>query len=365
MKIHLTRTPEYPIEHFQEVVELLQAFGGELEFVAKEQIKYKSSDENIPEFVPDDILKKVAYDYIHDISSSASWNNLFRICQNYRAYCNISSDDFVVLLTPKRNEHNWFGGIEQKAKNIFIHTSDWELFIKSHHKYPVAYLIVAYVIRFLMKFDTKDFENSWHKFPLGCINDFCQNKKEIILKLRTGDICGDCLEKMQKENVNTAIISQALTIFEGIRKQMLFKQGFQQNIKISRLLITPDYRIFLPDFGNIEIKLSVLQKIVYFLYLKYQNGISFPEFADYKSELWEMYQTISPQENLDKMKKSVDSLCDRFDNSLSGKISKIRLEFQNKIGNINPKLLDSYCIIGENGEKKKISLDRQLVTLPF
>jgi hypothetical protein len=33
MKIHLTRTPEYPIEHFQEVVELLQAFGGELEFV--------------------------------------------------------------------------------------------------------------------------------------------------------------------------------------------------------------------------------------------------------------------------------------------------------------------------------------------
>ena len=37
-----------------------------------------------------------------------------------------------------------------------------------------------------------------HEEAEGCVNDLCQSKKKIILKLRTADICDLCIKKIQE-----------------------------------------------------------------------------------------------------------------------------------------------------------------------
>ena len=64
--------------------------------------------------------------------------------------------------------------------------------------------------------------------------------------------------------------------------------------RISRLRITKDYRIFLVDYNNMEIKLPVLPKAVFLLFLNHPEGIRFKELTYYYSELLKIYLTLNP-----------------------------------------------------------------------
>jgi hypothetical protein len=44
-------------------------------------------------------------------------------------------------------------------------------------------------------------------------------------------------------------------------------------LPLSKLVIDNNNRIFLPDFGNIEIKLRPLEKALYILYLNHPEGL--------------------------------------------------------------------------------------------
>jgi hypothetical protein len=78
-----------------------------------------------------------------------------------------------------------------------------------------------------------------HDPPIGCITDFCTWKPDITYKLRTADICGDCLTILEERGVTTALIDQALGAFAGLRTQMLFSRNF-------RSVESPDSRLPFP-----------------------------------------------------------------------------------------------------------------------
>ena len=60
---------------------------------------------------------------------------------------------------------------------------------------------------------------------------------------------------------------------------------------VSRLLITDDLRIFLPDYNNIEIKMPALYKAVYLLFIYHQKeGIVLQQLEKYHSELVLFYR---------------------------------------------------------------------------
>jgi len=136
----------------------------------------------------------------------------------------------------------------------------------------------------------------------------------------------------------------------------LFK--FDDTVKLSRVLITKDYRIFLPDYNNMEITMTPLPKAVYFLYLKHPEGIMFKHLVDYKDELKGIYMQISNREDLKKMLKSIDDIVDSTQNAINEKCSRIREAF---IGKFDESLAKNYFIIGERLEPKRITLERQLV----
>jgi hypothetical protein len=205
--------------------------------------------------------------------------------------------------------------------------------------------------------DYNEARSSVHIDPIGCVNDLCLEKKNIVLKLRTADICPECMNKVRSK-LSIAEIQHALNIMESLRVKMLFSQNFKQNVPLSKLVIDSKQRIFLPDFGNIEIKLRPLEKALYRLYLDHPEGIGLSFLCDYREELNNIYKKISSIGDLEEMKARIDDIVNVTKSSAVEKISKIKAAFVKAIGE---ELAKHYYIHGGNGEVKKVNLDRALI----
>ncbi len=144
----------------------------------------------------------------------------------------------------------------------------------------------------------------------------------------------------------------------GVSEYIISKIVSLPEPKLSTLLITEDFRIFLPDYNNMEIKMPTLSKALYFFYLRHPEGVLFKELRDHKAELSEIYRTISPLENMDKIEKSIDDIIDSTKNSVNEKCSRIKAAF---VSQFNDNLAKNYYITGGAGEPKRITLDGALI----
>lgn len=129
----------------------------------------------------------------------------------------------------------------------------------------------------------------------------------------------------------------------------------------SRLRVTEDFRLFLPDYNNMEIAMHPLSKVVYFLFLRHPEGIFIKHLFLYRYELTQIYRLLSNRENLEDMDESIRKLTDPSDNSIYEKCSRIKREFLRKMSD---DLAQHYYIKGDEGKPKEISLSRTLTDLP-
>ncbi len=97
--------------------------------------------------------------------------------------------------------------------------------------------------------------------------------------------------------------------------------------KLSRLLITSDYRFILVDYGNREVELQPVHKAVYLLFLAHPEGIEFKRLAEYRNELTGYYMKTSRLSEKEKVIESVDRLVDPLDNAINEKCSRIKHVF--------------------------------------
>lgn len=129
--------------------------------------------------------------------------------------------------------------------------------------------------------------------------------------------------------------------------------------KLSPMLITEDFRIVLTAYNNMEIEMPTLSKTLYFFYLRHPEGVMFKDLREYKLELSEIYRTISPREDMDKMETSIEDLVDSTKNSVNEKRSRIKSAF---VGKFTDEIAVNYYIVGRGSESKKINFDRELIT---
>ena len=155
------------------------------------------------------------------------------------------------------------------------------------------------------------------------------------------------------------MLHQCLDLLESLRVRMLFSQNFRQQKPVSRLQITGSNRLLLVDYQNMEIKLRPLEKALYYLYLKHPEGIPLPHLVDYRDELRAIYAWLSTRGDLPYINNKVEGLLlNANSNSASEKISRIKAEFESRIGE---RLSQPYLIKGGNGEAKRIELKREMV----
>ncbi len=141
--------------------------------------------------------------------------------------------------------------------------------------------------------------------------------------------------------------------------EYLLEQLIHPDNRLSRLVITKDSRIILPDYNDMEIKMEPLVKAVYFLFMKHPEGIVFKCLPDYRQELVQIYSELRPSGLNERSLQSIEDVTNPLLNSINEKCARIRGAF---LGQFDNHMAKSYYIDGIRGEAKKISLPRNLVT---
>ena len=142
--------------------------------------------------------------------------------------------------------------------------------------------------------------------------------------------------------------------------------------RLSRLVITEDYRFILEDYHK-EVELQPVHKAVYLLFLAHPEGIEFKRLADYREELTRYYMATAKIMDKEKVMESVDHLINPLDNAINEKCSRIKKVFLELMDEYTA----SYYIISSHTQKhiagssriwyerlKVITLPRELVVHP-
>ena len=136
--------------------------------------------------------------------------------------------------------------------------------------------------------------------------------------------------------------------------------------RLSRLLITKDYRIILVDYDNKEVEMSPVHKAVYLLFLAHPEGIEFKRLADYREELTRYYMATAKMMDKEKIIESVEHLVNPLDNAINEKCSRIKKVFLSMMDEYSA----SYYIISSHTQKhfagsSRIWYERlKVITLP-
>ena len=133
--------------------------------------------------------------------------------------------------------------------------------------------------------------------------------------------------------------------------------------KLSRLVITSDYRFILADYQQ-EVELQPVHKAVYLLFLAHPEGIEFKRLGDYRKELTDYYMQTAKMMDKEKIIEGVDHLVNPLDNAINEKCSRIKKTFLEMMDEYRA----SYYIISSHTQKHiagRIWYERlKLITLP-
>lgn len=198
-----------------------------------------------------------------------------------------------------------------------------------------------------------------------------KSQNELLLEGRSGyddlgasDSCSaddHFNSQIGEENIND-LLDEVRERIAKLRQrgvaQYILEQLIHPDDRLSRLVITKDYRILLPDYNNMEIKMEPLVKSVYLLFLKHPEGIMFKCLPEYREELAQIYNRIRPCGLTERALQSIEDVTNPLLNSINEKCARIRGAF---VGQFDDQMARHYYIDGLRGDVKKIDLPRDLV----
>jgi hypothetical protein len=343
MKVYIIRTPEYDVENYQVVITILKSITGPIEFVKT----------NI----------EVATDSGRDIP--LSWKDLFGFCNKYRDTFKIDREDFVVLLTDRKNFNNWFSSSDAN-RNIFVITSEWEKFTTINREFPIIHQIIENLFQVLMGIDVTKESPFIHKILKGCINDFCSDKFEVIAKLKTGAICEDCIIEIRAKFPDIQMAKHLKRYLNLIRSEYdidFFDLPIANLSSITLRRNWNNHELVFNTYNKI-LKLDPLEMALYIFYLNYGNeeGINLNNLRDQENinRLVDIYCNISPNLEREDALGTINGMVNKYFSIHKSKIGrKIKQAIQNE--NIS----NQYIISGSRGEPFKILISRDLVAINY
>ena len=133
-----------------------------------------------------------------------------------------------------------------------------------------------------------------------------------------------------------------------------------------RLLVNGDMKIVLPDYDEMEIKMPAMCRTLYILFMKHrvmgQGGFELKNIDLYRDEMVDIYSLVKPGADEERVRRTVDNLCDPFSNALNETISRANGFIKKCI--VDKNLQKQYLISGARGEEYSIGLDPGMMTVP-
>jgi hypothetical protein len=281
MDVFLTCTPEFPHEVLTEVALVLGRTPGAIDFILGEIGTI------------DQYVLRHPKMYSIETIENLTFEELFSLCNTYRVLKTIPNDAYVVLLTTINNDRRWFGAF--KDKNIFIQGTEWEYYTKRDSKYGISYEVVENIFQSqigLNIFDASK-EPYYHLESDGCINDMCMNKKEVMLKLRTADICDSCLT-WAEERINPLILDHINRIIRCLREEFVNSNRISSLVEPENVHVDPDRKV---KIGQKNITLDPLNKVLFIFFLRNLQGVETKLISSREDELYQLYKEVKDNPN--------------------------------------------------------------------
>ena len=351
MNVHIIRDEHCPLAVYQNVFEKLSKSAGVIRFI-------KSMDDNLVADDTDDMFDEKEREPINKYHF-LSFSQLYDICENYRKKHCIDKNDHVFLLSGANNYQNWFSNMDHQGNNYFVQVTEWELFFGT--EIEVSFLLCYHVMAWLLKrklFSSEDeVMAAVHTKAKGCMMDFCQDKRDITLKIRTADVCPVCLNIIKSEDVPFNFLNQVFSLWEEIRKNIVFRERAEFLNKMGRIFINPSKKtLFFPEYGDILVKLQPKEMAFYQLFISEPNGINLNSLRDHAKTLKLYYFIITGNDDI----SATENIYAIHDNVASQLISRINKKLVDNLG----ETLASYYIIERTmNEPHKILINREYVNL--
>ena len=133
-----------------------------------------------------------------------------------------------------------------------------------------------------------------------------------------------------------------------------------------RLLVNGDMKIVLPDYDEMEIKMPAMARTLYILFMKQRvmghGGFELKNIDQHRDEMVDIYSLVKPGADEERVRRTVDNLCDPFSNALNETISRANGFIRKCI--VDKNLQKQYLISGARGEEYSIGLDPGMMTIP-
>jgi hypothetical protein len=148
-----------------------------------------------------------------------AWKDVFTAMSDLATKHSVPDEHSLCLLTATPNEDNWFAVNDpDHPGRFFIHVDDYSWVTCAPPQHVTAHYVMKCLFNTLLMHNQINLEDLRHYQPEGCFNDFCRRKSDLNFKLRTADICGDCLEVYRSAGLSDSLFSQVCNIMEETRR---------------------------------------------------------------------------------------------------------------------------------------------------
>jgi hypothetical protein len=331
MKIHLFSINSTHNELLNNTLDKLVEFKGQFKFILNTEYNYNIEDKSFDSF-----------------------ESLFEICDNFREKKKIEKTDVAILISPL-SYSGYFSSFEHNSRNIFICTENWQLFSNAEKPLLIAHQVIENILQCLSGFEEKNAHNP----SIGCINDMCIDKSDITLKLRTADICPECIQLFLQGGLTNAMLFESMKFLESLRKDFLLQNSYSKNLNPLNLTCKKNKKCNLEIYiGEQLIKFTKTELFLYYvLCMGKEKGNNFFRINEKEISLWDI-------PNLNNISQIDTNLY--FGGNVFSRIAKNKTCINNKLNEALGANLASFYIIkkkSEESEERKAELMYELEKL--
>ena len=120
-----------------------------------------------------------------------------------------------------------FGNVKVPSRtlnNFFVDCSDWHYYFKDFDvRFPITYCIAGWLMRKVIFASADEMRNALHIESIGCLMDFCEEKKQIALKQKIIKDNENNTKKRLKKNVlkkALAMAHQCPYLHTGVQEEL-------------------------------------------------------------------------------------------------------------------------------------------------